>query len=117
MQRHYKEKALLATKYKIENLERDSGFFRRNFWKVTAFGVFFSIWAPSFTDMGGNTVMYRLGMSFFESALVSGGVYLTFCLLGHFIWTYQEKEQMKRLLRRKAKLEEEIASMTNTKRE
>ena len=111
MQRHYKEKALLATKNKIERLERESGFFRKNYINISLCGMLFALWAPSYTDSYGKTIAHRLEMSYWQSVLVVSIFFVIFCLLGHFVWSFQEKNQMKRLKQRKVEIEEELKQM------
>lgn len=111
MQRHYKEKALLATKYKIERLEKESGFFRKNFINIALCGMLFALWAPTYSDSQGRTIMQRLEMSYWHSVIAVSIFFLIFCLLGHFVWSFQEKNQMKRLKQRKVEIEEELKQM------
>ena len=69
MQRHHKEKALLATKNKIERLENESGFFRKNFINISLCGMLFSLWAPIYSDDQGRTIAQRLEMSYWHSVI------------------------------------------------
>lgn len=113
MQRHYKEKALLATKNKIEKLTNESGFFRKNFINISLCGMLFSLWAPTYADGYGRTIVQRLEMSYWQSVIVVSIFFLIFCLLGHFVWSFQEKNKMKTLLQKKLELEEELRQTTN----
>jgi len=52
MIRHYKEKHLQATKYKIENVIEQQNFLLKNKWKVIDFGMFIAVWAPTYRSEG-----------------------------------------------------------------
>ena len=47
MVKHYKEKYLQATRYKIENVIEQQNFLVKNKWKVIGFGIFITVWAPT----------------------------------------------------------------------
>ena len=111
MLRKHKEKALLSLKYKIENLEKEAGFFRRNIIKVIFFGIGVSFWAPFYSGQSDITVMRRLGLSYSNSVIMVCSFYTFFCVLGHVVWTFQEKSKMKSLLKRKNELEKDLKKL------
>lgn len=109
---YYKEKELRAVNGKIKTTIKGSGFLKKNLWKVIAFGIVFSIWAPTYvsgnylsgyrTAIGVNIYSYQ-GLVVFSALL-----YTFFCFLGHFVWKYQDQKKIKRLEVRKRQLEEEL---------
>lgn len=113
MLKHYKEKALLATKNKIESLKNESGYFRKNYINISLCAILFALWAPTYSDSQGKTIMQRLELSYWYTVIAVSIFFLIFCLLGHFVWTFQEKNKMKELKQKKVELEEELRKMSD----
>lgn len=109
MSKHYKEKALLATTYKIERLKEQSGFFKKHLNKVIILGAIFSFLAPFYMgEESEKSIMEQSKMSYTESVVFIALVVFSFCVIAHITWTIQDKKRMKRLIKRKEELEEAI---------
>jgi len=108
MSKHYKEKALLATTYKIQSLKEQSNFFKKNLNKVIILGVAFSFCAPFYSGENGKTVKELSEVTYTDSVLLTAAVVFALCLIAHVSWTIQDKLRLKRLLKRKKELEDEI---------
>ena len=112
MSDYYKEKALQATLGRINNIQRQKGFMVRNLWKVIAFGIFVSFWAPlGRGSMKGFAVKSPIdvgGYTYFEMVIGTAVGYTFFCILSHYIWKFQDKKDLKRLNNRKNRLEKEL---------
>ena len=119
MEKHYKEKHLQATIYKIENVKREQNFLIKNIWKVIGFGIALSILAPVYSPRSNyppytkresliNTSQY----SHFEIVLGTAILYLICCLIYHFVIAkIQDHFKLKKLNTLKSKLEKEIAEL------
>lgn len=105
---YYTEKALQATKNKIDRNIRQSRYFIRNLWQVIGFGILVSIWAPFNTDSSGKSVLEVSELSYYEFMMATALVYTFFCFLAHFIWGNQDKKQLQQLLERKKQLEDQL---------
>lgn len=114
MAKHYKEKHLQATNYKIENVKREENFILRNIWKVIGFGVVFTFSTPlyrsrdsygiegkSISEIGNN-------YSYAELCLICGLTFTVLCILHHFSSKYQDNKKLKKLEKLKQDLELEI---------
>lgn len=104
MQKHYKEKALLATIYKIERLKSESGFFRKNWIPTMLFGIGASLLGPMYSSRSyyhnsGETALEKSGMPYWELVLSFGVFYFLAVGTAHVVWTFQEKSRMKKLLK------------------
>ena len=108
MYHYYKRKALPATKNKIASNLNQSNYFGRNIWKVIGFGILVSLWAPTYSDNKGKTIMDEGNFSYFEAVLFTAVIYTVFCLLGHFIWGMQDRKKHERLMERKRQLKAEL---------
>ncbi|MCF7561091.1 hypothetical protein L3X39_10630 [Sabulilitoribacter multivorans] len=110
MSKHYKEKALLATTYKIEKVKKQSGYFKSNINKVIILAALFSFLAPFYSNENGKSMKDLLEISYTESVVFAFIVVSSFCLIGHVVWTIQDKSRLKELMKRKKELEEDIKS-------
>ena len=117
MQKHYKEKHLQATIYKIENVKREQNFLIKHLWKVIAFGIAFSFWAP-FHGAGNHLTKSKSLLdsdeyNYTELVFTCAMTYIVLCLLFHFSSKYQDKRKLKKLSNLKKKLEEEIKELSS----
>jgi hypothetical protein len=109
MSHYFKRKALLATEYKIASNLRQSNYFGRNLWQVIGFGIIVSLYAPIHSSGSNGKMLYEdSDLSYLELAVSTAVVYTVFCLLGHFIWGFQDRKKHERLMKRKKQLEEEL---------
>ncbi|QLE02829.1 hypothetical protein HX109_15105 [Galbibacter sp. BG1] len=113
MSSYFKEKELSAIDGKISSILKQSGFFKRNFWKVLGLGLLLSILGPFYKpedDWGFlmPTVLEITDIDYFSLALSFLIFYCTACLIAHFVWKFQENCQLKALRSRKANLEKEL---------
>jgi len=119
MSRHYVEKALLATEYKIESNINQSGFFIRNFWLVLGFGIFVSAWAPTYRPNNmhhqSKSAMELSDFSYHEWVILTAILYTLACILAHFIWKWQDKKALNKLLNRKRELEMDLGIIKTTR--
>ncbi|WP_203292505.1 hypothetical protein [Luteirhabdus pelagi] len=112
MSDYIKEKALQATLNKIESNRRQSNYFIRNIWKVIGFGIFVSIWAPTKApdhlgfDRKSAVEVGELG--YYELVVITALLYTLVCFIAHFVWKYQDKKALHKLLKRKLELEKEL---------
>ncbi|WP_237276508.1 hypothetical protein [Tenacibaculum ovolyticum] len=116
MIKHYKEKHLQATRYKIENVIEQQNFLIKNKWKVIGFGVLITIWAPTYRSQGPlmqtrKSLVEKEEYSYLELMLLCAIVYIVFCLLYHFSSLYQDRKELKRLRNLEKNLEEEISDL------
>ena len=117
MEKHYKEKHLQATIYKIENVKREQNFLLQHIWKVIGFGILFSIWAPTympenaFRQKSESLINRNTEYSYIRLVLISAIVFVVLCLLYHFSAKYQDNRKLKKLNTLKSKLEKEIAEL------
>jgi hypothetical protein len=111
MSDYFKRKALQATENKIVSNLRQSNYFGRNLRKVIGFGILVSFWAPTYSSGNKGKMLYEDShLSYFELVLSTAVVYTVFCLLGHFIWGFQDRRKHERLMKRKRQLEEELGT-------
>lgn len=109
----YKRKALLATEYKIENIKNQVGYLVRNIWKVISFGIFISFWAPTYhTSVAGfrnKAALQVSDYSYLALVVMTAFGYTACCFIGHYIWNWQDKKQLKTLIQKKEQLEKELS--------
>lgn len=112
------DKQLRHVNMKIKKLKKNSNFFGRNILKVILFGIGFSFIAPlydgndeHYTGRKRDSILERMDGDYWNAVLLCAGVYLTLCLLGHFIWGIQDRQKMKHLVQRKEKIEEKLRSL------
>ncbi|MCM4161621.1 hypothetical protein FHG64_05700 [Antarcticibacterium flavum] len=109
MTTYYKRKALQATENKIASNIRQSNYFGRNLWQVIGFGILVSLYAPTHSSGNKGKMLYEDSeLSYFELVVSTAVVYTVFCMLGHFIWGYQDRRKHERLMERKRQLEAEL---------
>lgn len=112
MNRYYKEKELSAVKGKIKTAKAHSGIIIRNIWKVIGFGIFVSLWAPTHNSghyiSGRRPVLERSDLSYWQIVALTAIVYSSFCILGHFVWRFQDKRKIRKLEKRRSYLEQEL---------
>ena len=119
MKKHYKEKHLQATIYKIENVKREQNFLIQHLWKVIVFGIGFSFWAPTHQPEGAlmqkrdSLIESYSEFTYCQLVILSGTTYLILCLLFHFSSMYQDKKRLRKLNALKTKLEKEISELKN----
>ena len=118
MEKHYKEKYLQATIYKIENVKRQQNFLLQHIWKVIGFGIVFSFWAPTYRPerpfrQHGSSMTDKTEYSYTQLVLLCAIVFIVLCLLYHFSSKFQDKRKLKNLTALKTKLEKEIAALEN----
>ncbi len=108
MTKHYKEKALLATENKIDSIKRDADFFKRNLNRFIVFGTLASFVAPNY---GKDKPLYaELNVSYYDLVVLFVIVFASICFISYIIWKVQDRTRMRKLLKRKKELEEEIKS-------
>jgi hypothetical protein len=106
------EKKLRHVNSKIKQLEKNSNFLKKEIVKVILIGIIFSLLAPMYRgeeDISGSqrdSALERMDGNYLNTVLLAAGVYISFCLLGHFIWGIQDRKKMKYLLERKSKIEQ-----------
>ena len=108
MTRHHLEKALIAVNNKIERLDKQTGYIIKNQNKVIIIVVILSFLTPFCGTQDGKSIPDLLEMSYSGTVVFIFVAISLACLLGHVIWTIQDKAQMKRLLQRKQKLEDKL---------
>ena len=113
MAKHYIEKHLLATTYKIENVKKHQNFLGRNWWKVILAGIVFSFWAPTYSShstmpVNKDSMYKRSGMDYPDLVILCATIYIIFCLAFHFSTKYQDKKRLKELYTLKQELEEKL---------
>jgi len=108
MTKYYKEKALLATENKIDSIKRDADFFKRNLNRFIVFGTLASFVAPNY---GKDKPLYaELNVSYYDLVVFFVIVFASICFISYIIWKVQDRTRMRKLLKRKKELEEEIKS-------
>ena len=107
MSKYYKEKALLATENKIDRIKEDAGFFKRNQNKLIIVGAVIALIAPLY-NRGSRSLQKELGMSYENSVLFIAAAYASICFLSYVLWSIQDRLKLKRLMKRKKELEEEL---------
>ena len=112
MQKHYKEKHLKATLYKIERIEQEENFLTRNKWFVIAFGVIISLRSPYDIIKHNPEYMKDYDNAYIEMVFIFAITYTCFCLVYHFSSIYQDKKNLERLYKTKALLEREIRELS-----
>ncbi|MEO8773729.1 MAG: hypothetical protein ABI371_05300 [Gelidibacter sp.] len=109
-----KQRALLATEYKIERIKNQSGFLVKNLWKVIGFGVFISFWAPTYRSgpfaFKNESALQASDYSYLFLVGLTALGYTVVCFLGSFIWKWQDDQQLKILIKKKEQLEKELSS-------
>ena len=109
-----KQRALLATEYKIERIKNPSGFLGKNLWKVIGLGIFIAFWAPTFSN-GPFAFRNKLALlvsnySYLYLIISTAIGYTFFCFLASLIWKWQDKKQLETLIKKKEVLEKELSS-------
>ncbi|WP_347373113.1 hypothetical protein [Aequorivita sp. Q41] len=116
MSDYHKQKALQATNNRIESNLKQSNFFIRNKWTVIGFGIFVSAWAPTQVPVSygvrRKSAMELSNLSYNELVIVTAVLYTLTCVLGHFIWKWQDKQALNKLLKKKKELEAELGIPT-----
>ena len=110
MSKHHVEKALIAVNNKIKRLEKQTGYVIKNQNKVIIVVTILSFLTPFCGTKDGKSIPDLLEMSYSSTVVFIFVAISSACLLGHVIWTIQDKAQMKRLLHRKKKLEDKLDS-------
>lgn len=106
MAKHYKEKHLQATKYRIEGVKIGQDFLLKNLKKVIGFGVLFSFLGPFYVAERSNE-----DYTYLQLLVMCSVVYLVLCFLYHFSSKFQDKKRLNKLLKLKLKLEGEIKGL------
>lgn len=114
MSKHYIEKALLATTYKIERVKEQSNYIKKNINRVIIIGTLLSFWAPFYTTDNGKSVVDELNLSYTDSVVLTFSIILFFCILGHFVWNFQDKQRIKKLMKKKEELEKQLEYLNRT---
>lgn len=112
MEKHYKEKHLQATLYKIKRIEQEENFLTRNKWFVIAFGVIISLRSPYDIIKYSNDQFKDYENAYIEMVFIFAITYTGFCLVYHFSSIYQDKKNLERLYKTKALLEREIRELS-----
>ena len=105
----YQENRIYVYSVQIKKLEEKIPLLKKQPLKVLGFGVFISIIGPNYT--GGHDYMHadresiaeRTNMNYLSLVICFFIAYVFFCLLGHVVFTYQDKIKLKKL---KAQLKE-----------
>ncbi|NQY05626.1 MAG: hypothetical protein HRT68_05315 [Flavobacteriaceae bacterium] len=112
----YQKNRLSVINARIERLEGESGFVKKNLLKVILGGVLFSLFVPFYSSKGSvasvhetETIIERSDMSYMEVFIYTLFFYGVLVLLGHIVFTIQEKNQLKKLLQEKEAIEGDIA--------
>lgn len=111
---YFAEKKLRYLNMKIRNLEKNSNFLKKEIIKVILIGITFSLLAPFYrgeeelTGRLRDSPLDRMGGNYLNTVILAAGVYIVFCLLGHFIWGIQDRRKMKKLLEQKRIVEEKL---------
>lgn len=112
MSDNYKQKALQATKNKIVRIVDQSAFFIRNLWKVIGFGIFVSFWAPTKIPYSHGfkrkSAIEISDLSYYQLVILTAILYTVVCFIAHFIWRWQDKQALIKLLKKKVRLETEL---------
>lgn len=112
MSNYNKEKELQSIKNKIDSNIKQTGFLIRNIWKVIAFGIYVSFWAPTYrsTDSIGHarkSAFEFSDLNYYQIVLITAILYTVAYFVSHFIWSWQDRKVLKKLLLKKEELEEE----------
>lgn len=115
MQIQYKEKALLANKYKIERAERNKNWIGRNWINVLLFGVFISIVGPAYTSEADGiyrkesvSALELSDFGYFGTVLCIAIWYAACMTIAYFTWKYQDNRKIKNLKKQRTELLREL---------
>lgn len=115
MQIHYKEKAILANRYKIERAERSKNWIGHNLLNVVLFGIFISIVGPTWIKepsmFSNKKPITALEMSDFGyiGTVIYIVIWYTGCIIiAYFAWKYQDERKIKKLKKQRMLLLSEL---------
>lgn len=118
MQIHYKEKALLANQYKIENALRDKNWIGRNWIKVVLLGVFMSVVGPVYTHEpdGIHRTKAAAAVDVSDFGHLGTGIAFAFiyticALIAYWTGKYQDNKKINLLKEDRAKIEAELQAI------
>lgn len=80
---------------KIEDIQMQRGFFKRNFVKVILFGLGFCFLGPFYSGFDGilgnrHTIIQEAG-SYWKTVIMCAAVFYGFCIIGHLLFGIQDK--------------------------
>ena len=111
-QQYYKKKALLATLRHIERRKNQMDYFRRNIYQTVGLGALLSLSIPGQGlgnfEFKGPSILEIMNMSYWELAFSIAFFYGMGCIIGHFVWKWQDILYLKELQERKDQLMREL---------
>ena len=117
----YQKNRLQVYTAKIEKIEKNSGFIKKNFIKVLLFGIGFSLLLPfysgpnnKYSNSKRDTLLEISELDYLPFVIITFLVYAFLCFLGHIIFSYQDKRELKKLRKLKASIEYDIKKGTNS---
>lgn len=111
----YQENRINVYSVRIKKLEEKVPLLKKQPFKVLAFGIFVSITGPNYTgahdymDPDRESIVERANMSYISLVICFFVAYVFFCLLGHVVFTYQDKRKLKKLKMQLKEIEDAVA--------
>ena len=111
----YQENRIYVYSVQITKLEGKIPLLKKQPLKVLGFGIIFSLTGPNYTgghyymDSETESIAERANMSYLSLVICFFISYVFFCLLGHIIFTYQDKLKLKKLKTQLKEIEDVVA--------
>lgn len=109
---YYTKKKLLVTLKRIEKLSSQKGYFIRNFKQTVALGLLLSLSIPAqglaTNEFKGPSILVGLEVGYWELAFYISVFYTIGCLIGHYVWKWQDEMYLKELHEDKVRLMREL---------
>jgi len=111
----YQENRIYVYSARIKKLEEKIPLLKKQPLKVLGFGIIFSITGPNYTgeydymDSERESIADRANMSYISLVICFFIGYVFFCLLGHVVFTYQDKLKLKKLKKQLKEIEYAVA--------
>lgn len=111
----YQENRISVYSARIKKLEEKIPLLKKQPLKVLGFGILFSITGPNYTgeydymDSERDSIVDRANMSYISLVICFFIAYVFFCLLGHVVFTYQDKLKLKKLKSQLKEIEDAVA--------
>jgi len=114
----YQENRILVFSAQIKKLEQKVPLLKKQPLKVLGFGILFSITGPNYSgaydymDTERESIVERANMGYINLVIYFFIGYVFFCLLGHVIFTYQDKLKLKKLKSQLKQIEDAVTKDT-----
>lgn len=86
-----KEKRYYVLGLKVNRIEKNMNFFKRNFFAVAGVIILLSFWVPM-----DERIIKAFG-SYKNGVIASATVYISLSFLCHYIWNWQDRKKIKKL--------------------